>query len=63
MWCDLDLEMGSRFKATCAVSYTFEGQERHLVLCDECTDRAFEDDPSAWLRLLEPGEKRADVWR
>ena len=63
MWCDLCLEGGYRFKATCAVSYTFEGQESNRILCDACTDQAFEDDPTAWLRLLEPDEKRQEVWR
>lgn len=54
--------MGARIVATCAVSYTYEGETRNLILCDECTEQAFEEDPEAWLRLLERGEKRQDVW-
>lgn len=52
-----------RIKATCAVSYTFEGETQNRILCDDCTDDAWQEDRGLWLRLLEPGEKRSEVWR
>lgn len=63
MFCERDRERRLRIQATVAVSYLFDGERYNRVLCDECADDTWrEDDPDMDVRLLEPGEKRADVF-